>query len=314
MLNDSRADLVRALSESNVGSVLMQPEIDKVVAHIVDYQNPIRQNLPRKSGSGNAYYVNRRTPGTTKATFVADTDAITEDTSSYTQVSFVYKTLGAKGKVTRKAQAIGRTYAQILADEIEAKAMDFRDYEDWAIIWGDSASNAKEFDGLHKLCASSQVVAVTTSTSGAALTLAALDEVIDKVVSSPPDMIICSRRTRRKINSLLQAQQRFVDSVEVKGGFKVVSYNEIPIYVSTNIPDTCTFNGTDVTATTGGSTSVLFVLSTQDVFMGVLTEVTVQPLAKVSSQYDEFDIYVDEALVVKNTLGLAKLVGFDPRL
>ena len=245
--------------------------------------------------------------------FVADTDTIDESTSAYTQTSFAFKTLGAKGKITRKAQAIGRTYAQILADEIEAKAMDYRDYEDWAIAWGDATTPA-QFSGLNKLCDSGQRLATTTSAVGDALTLADLDAGIDLITSSPPDMMICSRRTRRKINSLLQAQQRFVDSIEVKGGFKIMSYNEIPIYVSTNITDTCTFSGSAITSSTGASTSVIFILSTQDVFMGVLTEVTVQPLAKSSSQFDEFDIYADEALVVKNYKGLSQIIGFDPRM
>ena len=93
-----------------------------------------------------------------------------------------------------------------------------------------------------------------------------------------------------------------------------MSYNEIPIYVSTNITDTCTFSGSAITSSTGASTSVIFILSTQDVFMGVLTEVTVQPLAKSSSQFDEFDIYADEALVVKNYKGLSQIIGFDPRM
>ena len=40
-----------------------------------------------------------------------------------------------------------------------------------------------------------------------------------------------------------------------------------------------------------------------------LTPLTVMPLAKASSQYDEFDMYWDGALVLANTVGAAILGG-----
>ena len=119
-------DIQKALDISGAGSVLMQPVIDKVVAQLVDYRNPLRQNLPRKPGSGNAWILNRRTPtGGTPAQWVLDTEDITEDVGTYEQFSFYYKTLAARGKVTRKLQAVGRTYADVLADELEARALEF---------------------------------------------------------------------------------------------------------------------------------------------------------------------------------------------
>ncbi|GAH89346.1 unnamed protein product, partial [marine sediment metagenome] len=124
------------------GAVLMQPVIDKVVAQLVDFRNPIRQNLPRKPGSGNAWILNRRTAATsTPAVWVNDTEEIVEDQGTYTQHSFHYKTLAARGKITRKLQAVGRTYADILADELEARSLEFKNTEDLALTVG--ASTAK---------------------------------------------------------------------------------------------------------------------------------------------------------------------------
>lgn len=292
------------------GDILRQPEVDKIIGQLVDYKNPLRQNIPRKSGSGKAWILNRRAEGETGPQWVADTDTINEDQGKYTQATFDYKTLAAKGKVTRKLQAVGRTYANILADEIEARAIEFKNIEDQAIITGNATSSPNQPDGLKVLIPVSQAVFAGGSgvATGGALTLSLMDQLVDKAIFDP-DMLIMSRKMRRSLNALLQANQRFIDKIEVKGGFKVMSYNDIPIFTSTNAVDTQTFDGFTVTAETGGSLSSIYCLDSEQFWMGVLTEVTIMPLAKTTSQFDEFDIFVDEAPVLRNFLGVSKLLG-----
>lgn len=301
------ADIFKALGISEAGDILRQPEIDKIVAQIVEYKNPIRMNFPRKTGSGDKWYINRRTPGTTGAQWVSDTDSITEETGSYTQVTFAYKTLATKGRVSRKLQAQGASYASVLADEIEAQSLDFKDKEDYGLVWG-NANNSNEFDGMDRLITSAQTVVMSSVSGGAVITLTKMDEVIDQCAFEP-DMIICSKRTRRQLNAALQASQRFVNSIEVRGGFKVSSYNNIPVFVSTNIMNTQTFSGTVVSSNTGGACSTLYVIDTEHMWIGVLTPITVLELAKTTSQRDDFEIYCDETLVLRNPLSPAKLIG-----
>jgi hypothetical protein len=50
--------------------------------------------------------------------------------------------------------------------------------------------------------ASAQVIA--TGATGAALTLAKIDELIDAIKGGKPDMLLMSRRSRRKINALVR--------------------------------------------------------------------------------------------------------------
>jgi len=304
-------DIKKALGQTQAGTVLVDKEIDKTIQQMIEYKNPIRVNLPRKPGSGAAWYVNRRTPGSTAAEFVADTDALTEDTGTYAQVTFAYKTIATQGRVTRFMQAIGRSYTDVLAEEIEAKARDFKDYEEWGVLKGNATSNSKQFDGLDVLIPASQAVGMTTTAGGSALTLAKMDEAIDECAGEP-DMIIMSKRSRRELVSLLQAQQRFINTVEVKGGFILISYNNIPIYVSTRIVNTQTFNGTSVSSETGSNTTTIYFLDTEFVFIAELTPITIMPLAKVSSQYDLFDIFCDEVLVMSNYLYCSKLIGIAP--
>lgn len=307
-------DIKKALGTTQAGTVLVDKEIDKTIQQLVEYKNPIRVNMPRKTGSGPGWYVNRRAAGSTPAMFVNDTDTITEDTGTYTRTSFPYKTIATQGRVTRFMQAIGRSYTDVLADEIEAKARDFRDYEEWALLKGrittsgSLTGNAKHFDGLDVLIPSTQAVVMTSSGLGASLTLAKMDESIDKCAGEP-DMIIMSKRSRRALVALLQASQRFVNTVETRGGFILISYNNIPVYVSTRINNNQAFNGTAVTAETGGTTTTVYFLDTEYVWLGELTPITIMPLAKVSSQYDLFDIFCDEVLVMANYLYCSKLIG-----
>ncbi|GAH71110.1 unnamed protein product [marine sediment metagenome] len=145
------------------------------------------------------------------------------------------------------------------------------------------------------------------------MTLALLDEAIDKCIGEP-DMMIMSKKTRRIVNALLQASQRYVETKAVKGGFKLLAYSEIPIYTSNNMSNkqALAAGGTVLrtpTGETGGNTSSIYFVDTGQTWVGELTPVKVQPLAKTSSQFDKFDIYCDETLVVRDARANSKLVG-----
>jgi len=299
------AELIKAITSADVGG-LVQDEIDKAVAEVVDRENPLRQNLPRKAGSGSAYIVTQRTPGSTLALAVSDTDDLPAGDGTYSKVTFSYKTIGVQVKITRRARKVSSSVQDIAREELEAKLNEFRDQEEYYILRGNATSNAKEFDGLDQLIPLTQRV-VATTTNGA-FTLENVDEAMD-LVKGQVNMIICSRTVRRKFKGLLQSFQRFVDVREVDGGFRLMAYNEAPVYVSTQISDTMTF-GADksVSAYTGGSESAMYFLNTNDVFMVDAQKLTAEPLAKVSSQYDAWDIYEDTVLVLRNPMAASMLV------
>ncbi|RLI42307.1 phage major capsid protein [Candidatus Bathyarchaeota archaeon] len=305
---DLKRELIRSLSESDITAIIPK-EVDKIIESMVEHRNPLRQNLPRKPGSGAGVPVNRRTGAGTEPTFYSDTDPFDESTGSYSQVVFTYKTIGCQGKVTRKAQAIGANYADLLANEMEERSQEFRDKEEWGYFWGSVSTDPKQFDGLNVLTHDDNRIAAGDA-AGGSLTLDMLDQVVD-AVRGTPDMIICSKRTRRRIRALLQTQQRFVNTTKVKGGFELMSYNDIPIYVSNQIPDTIQVDtdGKTIVSITAGTLSALFIVDTEKVYVSELTPLTVKPLAKTSSQYDLFDIYADEVLVVRNPYACAEIVG-----
>jgi len=283
----------------------------------MDYMNPLRQMLSRKPGSGQGYHIRTRTPGTTGATDVDDTDTLSEQTGTYSEVYFPYKTLGTQGKITRRVQKTGKLVSDLMADEMEGKAKELRDLEEYRMFWGNAPTvNTKQIKGLNHQVEqhTGQIVALTNTGTGVDLTLVKLDEVMDKVVTGNPSIIVTSRVGRRKINALLQSQQRFVDKVQVPGGFNVTSYNDTPILISTNIPDTINItSGGTISSLTGGSCTALFVVDLAQVFMSVLTEVTMMPLARRSSQFEEFDIFEDIAMVTRDYRGVAAITGWKAR-
>ncbi len=281
------------------GAALQQPLVDKVLQELIEVNNPLRVNLPRKPGSGSAWVLNQRTSRGAGAGFVNDTEEPTENQGVFGQKSFPYKTILDRRKVTRKLQAVGKTLLDIEAEEVDNGLQNVRDSEESALISGDSAVNPKQFDGLRKLIPGSQVV--VAGANGAPLSLDLLDQAID-LNRGNPSMLIMSKRANRKLNSLLQAQQRFVDTMEVKGGFRLQSYNGIPIYRSIWISDTQTQG-------TSNAASDIYVLDTSAVWVGELTSLTMQRLAQKSSQGSEFDILEDISLVLGNDIKTSRLAG-----
>jgi len=115
-------------------------------------------------------------------------------------------------------------------------------------------------------------------------------------------MMIMSKKANRKLNSLLQAQQRFTDTMEVKGGFRLQSYNGIPIFRSIWISDAQTQG-------TANNCSDIFILDTSAVWVGELTPLNMVRLAQKSSQGSEFDILEDITLVLANDIKVSRLAG-----
>ena len=293
------SQLKKALDMASAGAALQQPLVDQVLQELIEVNNPLRVNLPRKPGSGSAWVLNQRTSRGAGAGFVNDTEEPAENHGTYGQKSFPYKTVLDRRKVTRKLQAVGKTLLDIEAEEVDNGLQNVRDSEENALINGDSAANPKQFDGLRKLIPGSQVV--VAGANGAPLTLDLLDQAID-LNRGNPGMLIMSKKANRKLNSLLQAQQRFVDTMEVKGGFRVQVYNGIPIFRSIWVSDAQT-QGTANNATD------IHILDTSAVWVGELTPLRMVRLAQKSSQGGEFDIFEDITLVLANDIKASRLAG-----
>lgn len=321
--HSTRQRFERALNVSNSGTSLLQTFINRTVQMLTLREFGLQAVLARRAGQGDAEYINRRT-SSAGGDWVADTASISDQTGTYNQVSFPYRTLVTRGKITRKLQATGRTYADILALEMGAKAEDFANSLESGLIVGDTSGNLTGASPNANICNGfltliqgvngfglDQLVSNTGTTSNAALSLSKLDEAIDRVKGSSQrgDLaIIGSFAGIRQVNSALQAQQRFNDITEIQGGFRVRTYDGIPLVVSTAMPNNFAFSADGIVsgAGTGGA---LLVVNTRYCYLSELTPTTVMPLAKTDSQFDEFDMFWDGAPVLSNTFGASMLTN-----
>jgi len=309
----------RAINVSGAGSVLVQNFTNRIIQQLTIREQGAGATLPRKPGSGSQAVINRRSGSSMTASnvWVADTDSVTESTGSVAQATFSYATLATRGKVTRKMRAIGRSYVDILAEEMLAKADDWNESLESALFIGDSAAITNQIDGLLTLinAVSGQVVAQTSAAGGDDLSLAKLDETIDSVkgAGNRADLVIyASFLGARKLNAALDSRQRFNDMIEISAGFRVRQYDGIPVVVSTGLGDDLSWSGSAVTGLSGESTNpttALVVVNKRHVWIEELTPMTMMPLARDDSQYEQFDIFGDMALVQANTMGGALLGG-----
>jgi len=311
-MDPRRERLEKALTASGAPFI---EEVDRIVQEMVEYKNPLRQNLPRKPGSGDGYHLYRRTASTSGCAFVVDTQDFGsyEATGAYGKVSFPYRILGGQAKVTTLAQAQGRTFADLFEQELESKTREFKNCEEKYIIQGDSTVTG-QWDGLAKLIPAAQTLWAHDTNYVGNLTLNKMDQSIDQCAFEP-DLIITSKAGRRALNSLLVANQRFVDRTEIQGGFRVMTYNDIPVLASTNVPNTLRYDesGKRIISWTGGTSTAFFFVDTEYFFMGILKELGVVPLAITSSQFEAFDMYAFETTVMLNYLACSMLLGVVPK-
>ena len=318
---ENRGRFERALNVSGAGTILVQNFTNRIIQQLSIREFGALGTLTRKPGQGSQAVVNRRTASAMAVgdVWVADTDSVVESTGTPSQATFSYATLATRGKVTRKMRAIGRSYIDILAQEMLDKTDDFNEALESGIWVGDTGADANYMNGILTLvnAVSGQVVAQTSAVGGDSISLTKLDEAIDstKGAGRRSDLIIyASFKGSRKLNAALDARQRFPTSVVISAGFRVRDYDGIPIVISTGIPDNMTWDGSSITGLSGeltNPTGALVVVNKRHLWLEELTPMTMMPLARDDSQYQQFDIFWDGAVVLHNTKGATILGGID---
>jgi hypothetical protein len=191
--------------------------------------------LPFMEVTGTAVTYNREAT-MPAATFYDVGDTWTEATPTFTQVTTALKILGGDADVDNFLQA---TYAdandieaEVIASRAKAVAHKFSD----TFFNGDTAVDTKSFDGIHKLIPAGQSMA--TGANGAALTLPLLDTLIDMVQPGKPEILLMSKRTRRKLKDLRRAGGNVLETTVNAFGQQVETYDGIPIVVDDFISNT----------------------------------------------------------------------------
>jgi len=234
--------------------MLLQGVVETIVK-----ESPVLQRMPfiEIVGNGLTYNQEKTLPS---IDFYDVGDAWTESTPTFEKITANLKIMGGDADVDNFLKATRSNIQDLEATVIELKAKALRDKFEEIFIYGDSVTNAKEFDGLRMLIDTEsdgdQVIAM--SDTGATLTLAKLDELVDAVKGGKPDMLLMSRRSRRKINALIRAAGGMTETDRDKWGNFVQFWDGIAIGVNDWILDTHTVSGGVETNTTGGTCSTIY--------------------------------------------------------
>ncbi len=204
-----------------------------VIETIIE-DSPVLQVLPFETIHGNSLKYNMVvSPGT--AAFYAVNATWTEGAATFTTRTTNLAILGGDVDVENFLSRTMSDQTDQRATQIAMKAKAVRRAFETAFVTGDSATDPNSFDGIRKLLPASQTL--DAGANGAALTLALLDQLIDLVKGGKPDVLLMSKRTRRKLKSLLAASAHYVESGESSFGRQVLMYDGIPVLVSDFIPD-----------------------------------------------------------------------------
>ncbi len=287
--------------------------LQEVVETIVK-ESPILQVMPfiEIVGNGLTYNQEKTLPD---IDFYDVGDTWDESTPTFEQITANLKIMGGDADVDNFLKATRSNIQDLEAAVIELKAKALKDKFEDTFIYGDSVSNAKQFDGLRKLIntgtAGAQLIAA--GASGATLTLSMLDHLIDAVKGGKPDILLMSRRSRRKINALVRASGGMMESDRDSWGNFVQYWDGIPIGVSDWILDTHTVANSVETATTGGTCSTIYALQMGEGALCGLTApgfLTVEPIGSLETKdasRNRIKWYVSVALF--SAIKAAALIG-----
>ena len=263
-------DIRKALDIATAGTALIPEEVSEGIRLFIEQRTSIYNLIPKIDWDTNSY-VHRAVTGTPTATFKADGDSLPARTAgTYAKRTSPIKYLYTTGEVTRPMQLAARNVLDALATEIELHTLALLRTLEIKVISGDSGVDANEFDGM----ANQITTEVDADGAGPAvlLQLTHLDELYDAPLEQPGTHFIMSNAMGRRIWSLLQAQQRFVNEDNAGGGFKVPSYLGVPIIRTRD--------------NSSALTNVVLHPDMEFVVMPRQSDVTYDPLAKTKDSFD----------------------------
>ncbi|MDD5082727.1 MAG: phage major capsid protein [Dehalococcoidales bacterium] len=273
--------LAEAAKLSN--DLLLQGVVETIVK-----DSPILQRLPfvEIAGNGLTYNQEKTLPD---VDFYDVGDTWDESTPTFEQKTANLKIMGGDADVDNFLKSTRSNVQDLEAAVIELKAKALKNKFEEIFVYGDATSSPKQFDGLKKLIdtatAGDQVIPM--GATGATLTLAKLDEVIDVVKGGKPDMLLMSRRSRRKLNALVRAAGGMMDTDRDDWGNFIQFWNGIPVGVNDWILDTHTLADSVETGTTGGTCSTIYALQFGEGALCGLTSpghLTVEPVGSLETK------------------------------
>jgi hypothetical protein len=248
---------------------LTQDVLLRGVIETILKESPILQVMPFVHIEGNGLTYNRE-----KALAAATWYAPLGDWTSTTAPEFdkLTATLAILGRNADLDAFIAQTRSNIQDIEavvLELAAKSVRHEFERTFVYGTTGAyltnqpvDANAFNGLIKciatMAASNQLIAA--GATGATLTLGMLDRLVDAVLGGKPDLLMMSKRSRRKIMDLCRAAGFAIETDRNEWGTYVERWNGIPIAINDWILDTHQLVASLETNVTGGTCSTIYAL------------------------------------------------------
>lgn len=205
-----------------------------VIEEIID-RDGLFSLLPFKETKGKAYVYNREKT-LSEAQFLDPNEAVPEGGADYDEVVTKLRILAGDVDVDKFLDTTMDDTNDQTSEQISAKAKGLRRAFQRNLIIGNSGTNAKQFDGVDALCTSEGIETVIDA-NGAALTLSALDQLVDEVKNGV-SVLMMRAGTLRAIRALWRAAGGNTGGDFQIGNFGLTlpGHNGIPIIVNDFIP------------------------------------------------------------------------------
>lgn len=221
--------LLRVEAEKLSNNVLEQGVIEEIID-----QDDMFSLLPFMRIVGKAYVYNREN-SLSEAEFLDPYDVVPEGAADFTEVVSKLRILAGDVDVDNFLdETMGDTNDQT-AIQVAAKAKGLARKFQRTLAIGDSSANAKEFDGLAKLCDDAQVI--VADGEGEALTFERLDQLL-RAVPLGADALVMRGGTHDAILAMLRNLGGTTpDHVTLPGSGRVIpAYRRTPILINDFLP------------------------------------------------------------------------------
>lgn len=301
-------DISKALStqSATTGDVLIPEVISQGIREYFESRTPVYNQIRKETVETNAVIYKEQT-SVPVASFGAELGALpAAQNATYVERSMPLKSMYTRGEVSGQLIAASRSFLDVLQREVRNHTIGMVNTIETTLVLGDSAARPNEFDGLNRWITNTVSAAADTTADGVAnptpqpLTLNHLEQLLDAPQYGGANVLFMNDVTRRRLWSILQPQIRFLGTTEIDGGFKVRSYNDMPIIeVKPNVNTA----GADLAG-------VILAVNTDMVYIPILQDLTYEELAHTRDSTD-FILKMYMALIVEGgEFYHAKLTGF----
>lgn len=296
-------DISKALStqSSTTGDVLIPEVISAGIREYFEQRTPVYNQIRKEVVETNAIIYKEQT-SVPIASFGAELGVLpAAQNAAYAERSMPLKSIYTRGEVSGQIVAASRSFVDVLQREVRNHTIGMINTIETTLVLGDSQARPNEFDGLNKWITNTVSASEDGGTTDAPLTLSHLEQLLDAPRYGGANMLFMNDVTRRRLWSVLQPQIRFLGTTEIDGGFKVRSYNDMPII---EVKPNVSAPGADLAG-------VILAVNTDMVYIPILQDLTYEELAHTRDSTD-FILKMYLALVVEGgEYYHAKLVDFD---